>query len=221
MKRIISTILVVCMLALALVGCGYSLADDKMTNYATFSSDKFEELLKKILIEDGDFTTDPATREAKVLENIYSAIASAVKTDAEKEKEGTPGERDVVYYSYYATAVFEEVTAYFYADKMKSGSPASIQLRPGNDFGKDELSAKIAALVATHDFSNFAYSSVSSGKVEEGDVPSPRPSAPKLPLFTPTTRLLSARLPRVMQRQLPLSPTFRASRLLQALTSLR
>ena len=170
MKRIISTILVVCMLALALVGCGYSLADDKMTNYATFSSDKFEELLKKILIEDGDFTTDPATREAKVLENIYSAIASAVKTDAEKEKEGTPGERDVVYYSYYATAVFEEVTAYFYADKMKSGSPASIQLRPGNDFGKDELSAKIAALVATHDFSNFAYSSVSSGKVEEGDV---------------------------------------------------
>ena len=171
MKRIISTILVVCMLALTLVGCGYSLAEDDMTKYADFSNKaKFEEFIKQILIEDGDFTTDPATREAKVLENIYSAIAGAVKADAEQKKEGTPGERDVVYYSYYATAVFEEVTSYFYADKMKSGSPSSIQLRPGNDFGEDTLSAKIAALVASHDFSKFVYSSVASGKTVEGDV---------------------------------------------------
>lgn len=171
MKRIISTILVVCMLALTLVGCGYSLADDNMAKYADFSNKaKFEELIKKILIEDGDFTTDPAIREAKVLENVYSAIAEAVKTDAEKKEEGIPGERDVVYYSYYATAVFEEITSYFYADKMKSGSPSSLQLRPGNDFGEDELSAKIAALIASHDFSKYVYSSVASGKAVEGDV---------------------------------------------------
>ena len=112
MKRIICSILVVVMLAISLVGCGYSFTDDDMTKYAEFQTKaKFEELLKKIVIKDGDFTTDPATREEKVLENIYQAIADAVKTDAEKKTEGKPGERDVVYYAYYATAVFEEVTA--------------------------------------------------------------------------------------------------------------
>ena len=102
MKRIICSILVVCMLALTLVGCGYSLADDNMTKYAEFSGKaKFEELLKKIYIEDGDFTIDPTTREMRVLEKIYEDIAAAVKDDVEQKKEGTPGKYDVVYYSYY------------------------------------------------------------------------------------------------------------------------
>ncbi|MBE6645616.1 MAG: hypothetical protein E7612_09640 [Ruminococcaceae bacterium] len=158
------------MLALSLVGCGYSYAKDDMTSYAEFSKTAFEDLLKKILIEDGEFTTDAKTREEKVLENIYEAIASAIKEDADRLTEGKPGERDLVYYSYYATAVFEDVTAYFYADKMKSASAVSLQLRPGKDYGDDELSAKIAEILAANDFTAYSYVATTSGKTVEGDV---------------------------------------------------
>ncbi len=161
------------MLLLTFVGCGYSLAEDDMTKYADFSNEdkaKFEAKLKEIFIEDGDFTSDPAKREKKVLEKIYEDIAKAVKDDADKETEGTPGEHDVVYYSYYATAVVKDVLRYFYVDKMKSGSPASVQLRPYVDDGKDVLAEKIAEAIKTHDFSKYVYSSVTSGKTVAGDV---------------------------------------------------
>ena len=173
MKRIISSILVVVMLVLTLVGCGYSINKDDMTKYADFSTKAaFEELLKKILIEDGDFTTDDATREAKVLETIYSDIASKVIADAttEKNKTGTPSSRDVVYYAYYASAVFDDVTAYFFTDKYKSSSSTSLQLRPGRDYGEDAISAKVAEIFESYNFDDYVYTSATSGKTVAGDI---------------------------------------------------
>ena len=171
MKRIIASILVVVMLAFSLVSCGYSFADDDMAKYATFSDESkaaFEQALIKILIEDGDFTTDDAIRAEKVIESVYAAIAD--KSDGEKKTEGTPTNRDVIYYSYYATAEFDGVVAQFYGDKMNSSSPASIQLRPSNNYDDNKIIAGIAALLGSHDFKNMAYSSVATGTAVEGDV---------------------------------------------------
>lgn len=168
MKRIICSILVVVMLALSLVGCGYSYAKDDMGKYAKFSDQAaFEALLKKLVIKDGEFTTDDAIRAEKVEENIASTIAKAIKGDLDKKTEGTPGSRDLVYYSYYASAVIkeegkEDITVYFYTDKMKSSSAVSIQLRPGGDYGEDELSEKIAELLKEHSFDDYAYASATS-----------------------------------------------------------
>lgn len=169
MKRITGLILVVVMLVLSLVSCGYSFTKDDMTAYATFSGKTaFEEALKKLVIEDGDFTTDPATREKKVLDNIYSALANAVE-DAEALTEGIPGIRDVVYYCYYATADFDGVTAIFYASNMKSSSPSSVQL--GSDFDSDDAVSKaIAASLGVLDFKDKIYASNTSGKTTAGDI---------------------------------------------------
>lgn len=173
MKRIICSILVVVMLALSFASCGYNVEDDDMTSYATFADAEmkaFKEALKAILIEDGDFTAEDEKREAAVMEMVYAAVADAMGTDAEKLTEGTPDGRDLIYYSYYMSADFDGKTAIFYPAKMNSTSPVSIQLLDGGDFGDDTLSQKIADLLATHDFANMAYASVSSGNTFEGDI---------------------------------------------------
>lgn len=172
MKRIICSILVVVMLVLSLAGCGYSFRKDSMTNYASFTDKEgFAAALMGLLIEDGDFKLDAAVREEKVLENIYSAISSAISSDAEKLKEGKPSVRDVVYYAYYATADFDGVTSVFYTDKLKTASPSKIQLRTDNDFGKDTLSAGFAKLLAAYEFSKRdVHTATTSGKTVEGDI---------------------------------------------------
>ena len=177
MKRIIGSILVVVMLALSLVGCGYSFADDNMAKYATFSDEDkaaFENALKLIIIENGDFLLDADVREEKVLDSIYAAIADAEGTEAEKMKEGKPDGRDVIYYSYYATAEFDGVTAVFYADKMKSASATKLQLRPSGDYDDDTVGQKLYELFGTyfqsHNFEEKVYASVTSGTTVEGDI---------------------------------------------------
>lgn len=177
MKRIIGAILLVAILALSLFGCGYSLADDNMANYATFSSEEkaaFEKAIKALIIENGEFLLDPDVREEKVLDNIYAAISEAEGDEAEKLTVGIPNGRDVVYYSYYVTADFDGVTSVLYADKMKSTSPVSIQLRPSGDYGDDEVSEALYELLtdyfASHKFEDKVYASVSTGTTVEGDV---------------------------------------------------
>ena len=173
MKRIISSILVIVMLVLSLASCGYNLADDDMTSYATFSDAEKQAFLKaltSVLIEDGDFTTDDATREQRVMDSIYAAVADSMGTDVEKLTEGTPDGRDLIYYCYYMTADFDGVTAVFYPAKMKSASAVTIQLRGDSDFGDDTLSEKIAALLSSHDFKDMSYVSTTSGTTVEGDI---------------------------------------------------
>ena len=168
-RRIIGLILVVAMLTLSLVSCGYSFAKDDLTAYATFSAENkaaFEEALKKILIEDGDFTTDPTTRENKVLDNIYSALAnSADKTD--KKTTGVPGVRDLVYYCYYVTADFDGTEAVLYASNMNQSNAANIQL---GALDLEKVADAIAAAVKTLDFTDKVYSVDTTGSAAEGDV---------------------------------------------------
>ena len=168
-RRIIGLILVVAMLTLSLVSCGYSFAKDDLTAYATFSAENkaaFEEALKKILIEDGDFTTDPTTRENKVLDNIYSALAnSADKTD--KKTTGVPGARDLVYYCYYVTADFDGTEAVLYASNMNQSNAANIQL---GAFDLEKVADAVATAVKNLDFTDKVYSVDTTGSAAEGDV---------------------------------------------------
>ena len=168
-RRIIGLILVVAMLTLSLVSCGYSFAKDDLTAYATFSAENkaaFEEALKKILIEDGDFTTDPTTRENKVLDNIYSALAnSADKTD--KKSTGVPGARDLVYYCYYVTADFDGTEAVLYASNMNQSNAANIQL---GAFDLEKVADAVAAAVKNLDFTDKVYSVDTTGSAAEGNV---------------------------------------------------
>lgn len=168
-RRIIGLILVVAMLTLSLVSCGYSFAKDDLTAYATFSAENraaFEEALKKILIEDGDFTTDPTTRENKVLDNIYSALAnSADKTD--KKTTGVPGARDLVYYCYYVTADFDGTEAVLYASNMNQSNAANIQL---GALDLEKVADAVAAAVKNLDFTDKVYSVDTTGSAAEGDV---------------------------------------------------
>ncbi len=103
-KRIISLVLVIVMAAGLLVSCGYSFANDDMSKYATFDKAAFDEWLKNIEIEDGDFTTDEAVREKKVNDAIFATLKSA----AVDKYDGIPALYDIIYYCYYATYLDDE-----------------------------------------------------------------------------------------------------------------
>ena len=168
-KRIIGLILVVAMLTLSLVSCGYSFAKDDLSAYATFSAENkaaFEEALKKLIIEDGDFTTDSATRENKVLDNIYATLAnSADKTD--KKTTGVPGARDLVYYCYYVTADFDGVEAVLFASNMNTSNAVNVQLGTSD---LDKVADAVATALKTFDFTDKAYSTETTGTASEGAV---------------------------------------------------
>ena len=128
MKRIISMILVAVMLILSLVSCGYSIANEDISLYATLSDEdkaKFEKALKELKIEDGDFTTNPETRAKKVEDAISAALAGTV-SETDKVTKGTPGTHDLVYYGYYCTAKFGDETVTLYVTNMKT--PVSVQM---------------------------------------------------------------------------------------------
>ena len=168
-KRIIGLILVVAMLTLSLVSCGYSFAKDDLTAYATFSAENkaaFEEALKKIIIEDGDFTADPAKRENKVLDNIYSALAESADK-ADKKTTGVPGVRDLVYYCYYVTADFDGTEAVLYASNMNQSNAANVQL---GATGLKKVADAVATALKSLDFTDKAYSSDTTGTASEGAV---------------------------------------------------
>lgn len=168
-KRIIGLILVVAMLTLSLVSCGYSFAKDDLTAYATFSAENkaaFEDALKKILIEDGDFTADPATRENKVLDSIYSALAESADK-ADKKTAGVPGVRDLVYYCYYVTADFDGTEAVLYASNMNQSNAANVQLGATD---LEKVADAVATALASFDFTDKTYSSDTTGTASEGAV---------------------------------------------------
>ncbi len=170
-RRIVGLLLVIAMLTLALVGCGYSIAEDDLSAYATFTdADKqnFEKLLEKILIEDGDFSSDDAVRAKKVMESIYTALADAADTD-DKKTEGKLGSHDIVYYSHYVTAEFDGKTEYFYMSEMKDTNANKLQL--GIEDADDKVATAIRAALASFEFkADNAYSSPTTGTVEVGDV---------------------------------------------------
>ena len=174
MKRIISLILVVVMSALALVGCGYSYAEDDLTQYVTFDQTAFEAALKAIQIEDGDFTTDAATREKEVLDYINEALAKKADT-ADKKYTGVaiPSAEDLnnnkIYYCYYVTTTAKDkdnndVAITVYASSMKESGAIGIQVGLSD---LDDVSKKVQDAFAGLDFENNVYETKTSGTVEE------------------------------------------------------
>ena len=84
-NRIIALILVVVMSLLALCSCGsYDFADEDIT-YASFDYEAFKAALAKIEIEDGEFTTDEATRLKIAAAKVYNAIVDKKIAEAKEE----------------------------------------------------------------------------------------------------------------------------------------
>ena len=190
-KRIVALILVIVMSALALVGCGsYNCAevDFVADGYATFDSAAFEAGLKDIKIEDGDFTTDEATRAKKLAATIYKAVADAIASSAfedERLTEGALTEGDILYFVYYAV---DDKTGnvYFTADMKDSAINASstkanhvIQLG-GFDLEDDDDATEFVRLIRENiqlgDIADLIYKmdadavSASDYKPADGDV---------------------------------------------------
>ncbi len=169
-KRIISLILVLVIFSLSLVSCGYSMAKDDLSPYATFSAEAkaaFEKALLELEIEDGDFTADEETRNKKVVDAIYEALASAAKNDGDKVATGTIGAHDLVNYCYYTTVTIDGVEYVFNTAKMSTSSTTSIQL---GLLAPEGLDAAISEKLAGIELDGKSYSTTTSGTVSKGDV---------------------------------------------------
>ena len=164
-KRIISAILVIVMSVMALASCApaFNFAEEDLSAYVEFNYEKFIEALEKIEIEDGEFTTNEATRLEKVKEDLFASIASTViKNALESDKKTTDkiGDKDVVYYCYYATDADGNV--YYFSNMKESAITASstkadhvIELGSFDD--DDELKAKIAEALLKGEEDNFDF----------------------------------------------------------------
>lgn len=171
-KRIISLVLAVVMLVGALVGCGsYDFADDDMTKYASFDKTAFLNALKDGTLEiaDGDFTTDPDTREKKTMDAIIAALGSkADKGDEDKKTEGKPEGYDLFYYAYYITAKVDGKDFVFTVDTMVNGKAEETQL--GISFPSD-LEGKILELYKDYEFTkDTSYAPITDGKTKAGQL---------------------------------------------------
>ena len=164
-KRIISAILVIVMSVMALASCApaFNFAEEDLSAYVEFDYDKFIEALQKIEIEDGDFTTNEATRLEKVKEDLFASIASTVVKNAlesDKKEEGKIGDKDVVYYCYYATDADGNV--YYFSNMKESAITASTTkadhvIELGSFDDDDELKEKIAEALLKGEEDNFDF----------------------------------------------------------------
>lgn len=165
-KRIISLILTVALLVLALVGCGYNYTKDDLGQYAKFDKTGFEASLAKLVIEDGDFTTNEETRAKRVLDAMYKALAD--KADTTKTvTEGVAGAHDLLYYCYYITAEIKGETVMFVGDQMTPSKALKVQL--GLQFPTD-IEAAIIEAVKELDLTDKVYSQITGDDENTADV---------------------------------------------------
>ena len=127
-RRIISSILVVVMLVLSLVSCGYSFQKDNMSQYMTFNKDAFAADLDSLDYADGDFTANEETRKEKIQQYIYKLLTGRAATNAEELKEGAVTDLDKISYRYYATYEKDGETIFVYPSRMASSTLDSIGL---------------------------------------------------------------------------------------------
>lgn len=147
-KRIIALILVVVMLTLSLVSCGYSIREDDLSKYATLEKTKLDAALKALVISEATFGSDEAKRQEQVIDAIYADLADLAK-DGDHITEGKIGDHDIVFYSYYATVEGHVI----YASTMKPGAELSVQLGLNATDGVAKLIAdKFAALEDVKDY---------------------------------------------------------------------
>jgi len=181
--RIISMILVVVMLALTLVGCGYDFTKKDMSENAEFAdgvnAEGFKALLQALSVEAPDFGDVSKTekRADKVNDKIYELLIKEVETTTstsgipkEQIKEGILDENDWLFYSYYATYVKTEEgkepeTVVIYPSKM-SGTLTSVKLGYSNEtltgIDKNVRDAVLAMLdKGPVEFADIAYKTTS------------------------------------------------------------
>ncbi len=139
MKRIISLLLVVVMMALSLASCAYSYANDDMTKYASLDKTVLDAFLQAVEIEDGDFTADEETRQKKLADAIVKALVAGADANDHKT-EGQLGKNDLLYYHYYAT--YENYV--FFTDYLEVKSSASSN--PSAQFGLTTVEGLNAAI---------------------------------------------------------------------------
>ena len=163
--RIVALILTVVMSLLALTSCGsFNFAKEDLTSYATFDYEAFKAALAKIEIEDGDFTTDEATREKLVQSKIYTTIADkivAATYEADRKTEGTLGKGDVLYFVYYAVDADGNI---YFTSEMKeasitaSSTKANHVIKLGDVNEKADLQLKLKeALEEVTELKNYIY----------------------------------------------------------------
>ena len=104
-NKIIALILTAVMALTALVGCSsaFNYAEEDLNGYVTFDATAFKDALKKIEIEDADFTTSESVRAQKVVDSIVSSLADYATKNKNKTEEGEFSLTDVLYYAYYTT----------------------------------------------------------------------------------------------------------------------
>lgn len=116
-KRIIAALLVAIMTVLTLVGCGFDLSKDDLSDYieGEFDVNKFMEAIRNIEIEDGEYTTNSEINDKVIASDVYGPIANGAIADAESDGKtnltdaddvltaGKIGATDVVYFCYYVS----------------------------------------------------------------------------------------------------------------------
>ena len=174
-KRIIGLALVVAILALTLTGCAYRYEGDDMSKYASFDKAKFEEAIKTLKIEDGDFTKDEAVRAKKLNDAILNLLSAKLDSSSTKIKEttGTVGDTDIVYYCYYYTAEIDGVTRYFSTSLMAPEKAVKLHIGLSANEGQ---SVKVEQLLKGEALDDKVYEATTSktlakvdGKVTEAD----------------------------------------------------
>ena len=116
-RRIISTVLVVVMLALTLVSCGYNFTKKDMTENAKFvegmSAQAFKDALLSLSVVDADFGNINKTeqRANKVNDYIYKILEGAVTTTSTSLQltEGDFDANDILVYTYFVTYTHDKV----------------------------------------------------------------------------------------------------------------
>lgn len=142
-KRIVCLILTVVMLALSLVGCGYSYLDDDLGKYAAFEKTAFDQQIKNLVIKLGNGADEENAekRDEAVWDAIYAALASNLSST--EQVTGRPGAHDLVKYNYYYTFVKDGIT--YQAKPEYVTTKASLQL--GLNKYSDSLAAKIVDFI--------------------------------------------------------------------------
>ena len=166
-RRITALVLVVVMLALTLVSCGYSFVKDDMSQYVNFDKTEFAKAILALEIEDGEYTTDKATRKEKIVDYVYEILLEKVDS-TDKKTTGKIGERDKFYYCYYVTAVIEGVEHAFLTSNMKESSALSLQFgNTSTDGYKALLEAQFKDVELTAD---NVYKTLTSGTAKKDDI---------------------------------------------------
>lgn len=173
-KRIIALVLALVMSLLALTSCGsFDFIEEDLSAYASFDYEAFKAALKNIEIEDGDFTTDAATREKLVKAKIYNAVADKIIAATFESDRVTTGELtggDVLYFTYYA--VDEKTGNVFFFSDMKeaaitaSSTKANHVIKLGDVDEDNEFLTLIKENLVKEDITDYIYSMLTSADLE-------------------------------------------------------